>query len=244
VNRNIQHALLGLAIACSLGTLGASFSAPAPERIRVIQLRPIPDAVAHVATALNVPREPERMLRLRLSPAERVAAARLVVNEDSRALRGTEDGGTAGELTVDSLAILQVVHDFAAWTKRTHGASLRLLGPHVAGNKKAVRRRHAVYRTLPAEGLARPPLWRDEIDGPWQAYAVHWARLREAVSAAAEGGFAAPCKGKVITWGGEFDTHIALSRGLVRAKCAGKTVNTVWQTPAAYAAAWATGRSL
>lgn len=179
-------------------------------------------------------------IRLRLSPAERIAAARLIVNEDSRPLRSESDGGTAGAITLDGYAILQVVHDFAHWTGRSHGAALRALSPHVAGGKPATQRRHALYRTLPARGAQRPALWLDAIDGPWSEYAGNWERLRDGVAEAIELGFPAPCP-PVVAWGNEGDDSIAQSRRLVRVPCAGPTRNRFWAR-AVVAAREASGR--
>jgi hypothetical protein len=178
------------------------------------------------------------LVRLRLSPADTVALARLIVNENSQPLRAAADGGTEGALTIDSYMIAQVVHDFAAWKRTSHARALHRLSPYVVGGKPAVKRRHAVYRSLPAVGDARPRLWSDELDGPWEAYAQNWVRLREGVAELVANGFPAPCSGRVIAWGGGMDDHIALSRGLVRARCAGEMRNTAWQFPSAYAAAW------
>ncbi len=105
-------------------------------------------------------------VQLRLSVAQRVAAARVAANEDSRPLRAVLDGGTEGRPTADTLAILQVVRDWAWWANRSHGASLRQLAPRVTGLRAATRRRHAAYGGLPLVGLARPPLWVERSMAP------------------------------------------------------------------------------
>lgn len=223
MNQIAKHALIALAVAASIATLGLSVREPEPERIVVIKLRPMYPPPPKPLP----PTMPARVLRLRLTSAERVAAARLIANENSAGLRPSSDGGTGGELYADALGVLQVVHDFAAWTGKTHGQALRALGPHVAGNKRATRRRHALYRTLPARGTARPALWRDDVDGPWEVYGENWARLRDAVDEAARDGFEPPCPGAVVAWGNESDDSIAESRGLARVQCAG-AVNRFW----------------
>jgi hypothetical protein len=234
----IQIVLLAAIVIVSVATIAAR---PEPEVIRTIALtpRPIPKPVVVVEVDVG---EARRVIKLTLSPRMRLAAARLAMNEDSRALRGVEDGGTDGELTADTLGILQVVHDFAAWTGKSHGESLRLLGPHVAGGKQASRRRHAVYRTLPANGLDRPPLWEDEIDGPWEAYAENWGRVRKAVDKACSDGFVAPFAVHVVAWGNDADAVIAARRKLVLVTNGPQTINDFYAR-AVIAARIARGRS-
>ena len=230
-----MRSLQCLLIVCAIATAAAAFVDAPEERIVTRPLPPKPPELQAVTQTVIEIGAPVRVIQLDLPPALRVAAARLVMNEWSAPLRGRDDGGTAGELTADALGILQVVHDFAAWKKTTHAKAIRRLSPHVVAGKKATRRRHAVYRTLPAIGFARPPLWRDEIDGPWQAYGENWARARAAVDRACVTGFAAPCPVPVIAWGGEMDIPIAESRKLVRVVCAGQPINGF------YALARATG---
>lgn len=172
-----------------------------------------------------------RVVRLRLSRPDRVLAARIAANEDSRPLRALgESGGTAGEPTADTLAILQVVADFASWRRVSHGTALRLLAPHVSGERPPTLRRHAVIGALPASGRATPAGWRLELDGDWRAHAAHWSHFRRRVEQLVEQGFEAPCARAVITWGNEGDTPIAESRGLVRVAC-GHTRNAIWGFP-------------
>ena len=168
------------------------------------------------------------VIRLRLSKADRVLAARVAANEDSRPLR-SGNGGTAGEPTADTLAILQVVADFARWRGVRHGTALRLLAPHVSGKRAPKRRRHAVIGALPASGREVPAGWQAELDGDWRAHGPHWERFRRRVEQLVEHGFEAPCPRPVVTWGNEADTPIALSRGLVRVACG--DANGFWGWP-------------
>jgi hypothetical protein len=171
------------------------------------------------------------LLRLHLTAAERLAAARLVVNEDSRPLRPASDGGTAGQATEDTWAILQTVRGFARFAHRSHSYALAALGPHVAGHRVPTQRRHAVYRGLPAFGAARPPLWLDALYGPWGAYSGNWSVFRDAVLEGIRHGFDPPCDRDPIAWGNAADARIAESRGLVRLACGER--NGFWAKPAA-----------
>jgi hypothetical protein len=169
-------------------------------------------------------------IALRFSADERVLAARVAANEDSRPLRSSAAGGTAGEPTTDTLAILQVVHDFAAWRGISHGRALRLLAPHVSGERPPTLRRHAVIGALPASGRDLPAGWRPELDGDWRVHSPHWARFRQRVEQLAVLGFDAPCARAVVAWGNESDDPIAESRGLERVAC-GETANRFWGRP-------------
>jgi hypothetical protein len=171
-----------------------------------------------------------------MSVAERVAAARLIANEASRMLRPESDHGTEGELTMDAYGILQVVHDVARAQGWSYARALHALGPHVAGNRPPTRRRHAVYRSLPAFGVARPALWAD-ADGPWSVYAKNWARLREGVSEAIAIGFPAPSPAPLLAWGCDEDATIAASRGLVLVELPGGTDNSFYTRGTVAAAA-------
>lgn len=168
-----------------------------------------------------------------------VKAARIAANEDARPLRrrGPDSDGTSGEPTTDTLAILQVVHDFAAWKRITHAAALRRLAPHVSGARPAKKRRHAVYATLPAMSMAAPALWQDAIDGDWRVHGPLWARFRDAVRRLVREGFTAPFPyHQLVAWGCDDapecdDTPIARRRGLVRADDHGITgiyQNSFW----------------
>lgn len=229
--RLARYILLTLAVVTSLAAVLVD---EVPERIVVTQLPAAKPCCEPPAVEVEIGEpvvEKRRLILLRLSPDDLVAAARLVVNEDSRPLRPVIDGGTAGELTVDAYGILQVVFDWADRHGRTHHGALHALSRFVVGGKPPTRRRHAVSRSLPAFGDARPLLWRDELDGPWEAYSDNWVAARLAVRTACTRGFRAPFKEKLEAWGGSFDDRIALSRGLVRATCAPGTANTFWTRP-------------
>lgn len=171
-----------------------------------------------------------RLVEPRLNAHDCVVAARVIAHEDSRPLRGFRDGGTEGALTIDAYAILQTVSDFARWTGRSDADSLRALAPHVSGKRPALFRRHAVYRGLPAKGLGQPAAWRTAFDGDWGDYAGNWATFRAGVCDVVHIGFPAPCT-ETVAWGNSLDDPIARSRGLVRAKCAGITINRFWGRP-------------
>lgn len=185
-----------------------------------------------------------RTIRLRLSPAERVAAARWAIHENGRPLRPLKDGGTAGQLTEDTFALLQTVRGFADWHRRkdlrTDGDALRALGPHTAGNRPTTRHRRLVSRGLPADSLLRPSHW-DDSDGDWSVYAGNWAAFRVGVAQAALYGFAAPCEVDPVAEGWPEDDHIAIGRGLTRLSC-GERLH-FWAPPSAvaFAAAEAAG---
>ncbi len=173
---------------------------------------------------------PPASTTLRLSHAGAVKLARVAANEDSRPLRPEQDGGSAGEPTADTLAIMQTVRAWATWRRTTQDRAIEHLAPHVTGTRAAKLRRHAVYGSLPASGSAQPVAWLPS-DGDWRVHGPLWAAFRDAVERIARDGFGAPCPRAPVAWGGPMDDHIAESRGLERLDC-GDTVNSYWALPA------------
>ena len=165
----------------------------------------------------DAPARSDVLIRLRLSPADRVAAARWALVESSAPLRND------GEPDEDTRALLQTVRGFASFAGRSHARALHDLAPHVAGSRAPLLRRHALYRQLPAIGNACPLLWTEATDGPWSSYQRAWASFRAHVFALVRDGFVGPCPVDPVAEGNEHDAGIARARGFVRLAC-GKRV--------------------
>lgn len=163
------------------------------------------------------------LVRLQLNRHDRVAIARWMLVESSAALRN------GGQLDADTFALAQTVRGFATFAGKSHARALRMLSPHVAGDRPALVRRHALYRQLPAHGTAKPALWDDARDGKWSVYGPAWAAFRDGVDDAVVSGFEPVCATDPIAEGAAGDAHIARARGFVRVGCGDKV--EFWARP-------------
>jgi hypothetical protein len=158
-----------------------------------------------------------------------IKLARIIVNEDSRALRDRVDGclrgcGTGGAPTPDALGIAQVVEVVAArMSKRaTFDTAMTALSPRVGGDGPRLPRR-AWTRWLPTTGIEQPEGWITERDGRWASYARNWARFRDSTVASwMAGPTAQAVPGMPIAWGTVEDYfRFKASRDLCRLPCEG-----------------------
>jgi len=167
------------------------------------------------------------------------AFARVFVSEDNCVIwpedKGSErhpDCGTAGELSDDARAIVQVARNVANMKGSTLLAAIQVLAKTPTGQRPPRKGHHrqAWVQGLPAAGDAQPPSWREcdhgsppgSCDGVWALYADKWARLREATHEyLGNVDPDPPCPPSVLSWGTVADAErIAIpKRGHVKYDC-------------------------
>jgi hypothetical protein len=188
----------------------------------------------------------------KLDPRDRtrangVSLARMGMGESTKPLRpkqcnpecpkhvSAHKDGTGGVPTQDHSIVLQTAENKRQELERKWKRpvrlreAMRILAPHLVGDRKLKRDRQVWIRGLPSRGRALPPGYPDA--GLWkERHSRNWERFRAWAIQQVTVGYFPICEGTPVAYGADVDWPIAISRGLCIIDGCGDRI-TAWARP-------------